>query len=134
MYPDGKHILVIDSDMAHRRLSERLLVDERFAVTAVAEGFSAIRAASATRFALVVAAVDLPGTLDGMTAMRMLRTRQPWLRALYTGPTARRPPLLDRNRDDFIAFPFRRRELLGCVFELLQRESLVHRDRGLTIG
>ena len=121
MYPEGK-ILVIDDDTRRRQLCERILIEEGFAVTAVPEGFSAIRAAQSVRFALAITAVGLPGTLDGLTTMRQLRSRQPWLRALFTGEVACRPQCPDRNRDDFIPSPFDRRDLIGGVFELLQRE------------
>jgi DNA-binding response OmpR family regulator len=121
MYPDGNQILVIDDDAGRRRMSERILIAEGFAVTAVPEGFSAIRAAQRRRFALAIAAVSLPGTLDGLVTMRQLRACQPWLKALFTGDVASRPRRTDRDRDDFIAAPFRGRDLLGCVFELLQR-------------
>jgi DNA-binding response OmpR family regulator len=123
MYPDGKQILVIDEDAGRRRLSERILIAEGFAVTAVTEGFSAIRAARCGRFALAIASVSLPGTLDGLTTMRELRARQPWLRALFTGDVAGRPRHPDGDCDDFIPSPFLGRDLLGCVFELLQREA-----------
>jgi two-component system, OmpR family, phosphate regulon response regulator OmpR len=130
MYPDGKQIMVIDDDPGRRRLSERILSAEGFAVTAVPEGFSAIRAARCGRFALAIAAVSLPGTLDGLTTMHRLRIRQPWLRALFTGDAAGRPRHTDGDRDDFIPSPFLGRDLLGCVFELLQRDAAHgHADR-----
>jgi two-component system, OmpR family, phosphate regulon response regulator OmpR len=122
MYPEGNRILVIDDDTRRRQLSERALIEEGFAVTAVPEGFSAIRAAQSGRFALAITAVGLPGTLDGLTTMRQLRARQPWLKALFTGDVSYRPQCPDRNRDDFIPSPFDRRDLIGGVFELLQRE------------
>src|SRR5271170_2055062 len=115
MYPDGKQILVIDDDAGRRRLSENVLSAEGFAVTAVAEGLSAIRIARRGRFALAIAAVSLPGTLDGPTTMRQLRARQPWLKVLFTGDVADRPRRTDGDRDDFIASPFLGRDLLGCV-------------------
>ena len=121
MYPEGQHILVIDSEPRRRQMAERILSEEGFVVTGVGEGFSALRAAAGSRFALAVAAVQLPGTLDGVETMRQIRTRQPWLRALFTDAAAARPRGIDRDRDDFIAAPFVRRELIGCVFELLQR-------------
>ena len=80
MYPEGQQILVIDDDERRRELIEHILIGEGFAVTAVAQGFSAIHAAASRRFALAVAAVNLPGTLDGPTTMRQLRGRQPWLK------------------------------------------------------
>ncbi len=123
MDPEAPQILVIDNDTGRRQLSQRALSEEGFAVTAVAEGFSAIRAARSRRFALALAAVELPGSLDGLATMRQLRVRQPWLKALFTGDTAGRPWWWSvAESDEFIPSPFHRRDLLGCVFELLQRE------------
>jgi two-component system phosphate regulon response regulator OmpR len=131
MYPEGKHILVIDSEPKRRQLSESVLAEEGFSVAAVAEGLSAIRTAAGCRVALAVGAVDLPGTLNGLATLRQMRARQPWLKALFVGDPARRPARLDADRDDFIGAPLQRRELLGCVFELLQREPLFGTDRDL---
>ena len=122
MYPDGHEILLIDDEVERRRACEDILLGEGFAVTAVAEGVSAIRAAASQRFALAIAAMDLPGMLDGPTTIRRIRARQPGLRALLIGDVARRPPLRRRDREDFIASPFHRRDLLGCVFEMLHRK------------
>ena len=121
MYPEAEHILVIDSDPRRRELTKEVLAAEGFAVTAVADGFSAIRVAGRQRFALVVAALRLPGTLDGAGTLRQLRARQPGLKALFTGELAARSLRPERECDEFISAPFDRRELLGCVFELLQR-------------
>lgn len=124
MYPAEKHILVIESDARRRQQAERLLTDDGLAVCAVGEGFSAIRAAAGGgRFALAIISLDLPGTLDAGETLRQLRQRQPWLKALFVGPAAAQPQWLDREREEFIAAPMHRRELLGCVFELLQREG-----------
>jgi DNA-binding response OmpR family regulator len=131
MYPDGQNILLIDGEPRRRQHCERVLAKEGFPVTAVAEGFSAIRAAARRRFALAVIAVDLPGSLHGVETLRQLRARQPWLRTLFTGEPASRPRRLDPDRDDFIAMAFHSHELLGCVFELLQRESLFAKSRDL---
>jgi DNA-binding response OmpR family regulator len=123
MPPEAQQILVIDHDAERRRLIEQILAEDGFTVTAVAEGFSAIRIAGARRFALALAAVELPGTLDGPATVRQMRARQPWLKALYTGEAAHRPWWSEPDCDDFIAAPFHPRDLLGGVFELLQREA-----------
>jgi DNA-binding response OmpR family regulator len=122
MYPDEQHILLIDNAAERRQLCQRVLSDAGFAVTAVSEGISAIRAAASRRFALALAAMELPGTLDGPATLRQIRARQPWLKALFTGDVAQRPLWRGSDRDDFIPSPFHRRDLLGCVFELLHRE------------
>jgi two-component system, OmpR family, response regulator len=120
MYVEDKHILVVDSN-ERRRLTEEMLSDEGFAVTAVAEGFSAIRAASTSRFALAIVAARLPGMLDGATTVRRLRMQQASLKALFVDDAAARPSWYDPARDDFVLAPAGRRELLGCVFEMLER-------------
>jgi DNA-binding response OmpR family regulator len=124
MYPAGQHILVVENDDDTRSLIERILGEEGFAVTAVTEGLGALRAVQRQSFALVVAALDLPGTLDGLATVRQARARQPALRALFTADFTPRKRCDNPDSDDFIAMPFHRRELLGCVFELLQRNPV----------
>ena len=73
---------------------------------------------------MAVVAVDLPGTLDGLATMRQLRVRQPWLRALFSGKVSGWPWWWSvADSDEFIPSPFHRHDLLGCVFELLQRDA-----------
>ena len=128
MYPEGNQILVIDSDSRRRGQSQETLAGEGFAVTAVPEGFSAIRAVEGERFAVVIAAVNLPGSLDGPTTVRQLRDRQPWLKALFIGDLDGRVWRPERDCDDFIPMPFYQRDLLGCVFEVLQRDTGIDRQ------
>src|SRR5260370_11032640 len=84
MYPEGKRILVIDDDTRRRQQIERILTEEGFAVTAVAQGFSAIRAAANGPFALAIAAVDLPGTVDGAAPLHQILAPLPRLNAAVT--------------------------------------------------
>lgn len=121
MPPEAQHVLVIDENAERREMIAGVLGGEGFAVTAVAEGFSAIRVAGDQGYALALVAMDLPGMLDGAATVKQIRARQPWLKALFTGETAQRPRWPAGDCDDFIAAPFHRRDLLGCVFELLQR-------------
>ncbi len=124
MFPHGQDILVVDNDPARRGLIERILADEGFAVTAVAEGLAALREAGRRRFSVIIAAAGLPGSLDGAATVRQARARQPWLKALFTEHATHCPRWDDPDSDEFIAAPFQRRELLGCVFELTQRDML----------
>jgi DNA-binding response OmpR family regulator len=128
MYPDGRAILVVVNEPERRERIVRILVDEGFAVTAAAEGLAALREIGRQRYALAIVGVGLPGSLDGPTTVRRARKRQPWLKALYTDETARRPACDNSGTDDFIAAPFERRELLGCTFELLQRGATPDAD------
>jgi two-component system response regulator HydG len=121
MYPERQEILVVIDDPERRGRVARILGDEGFAVTAAAEGLAALRAAGEQQFALIIAASRLPGSLDGATTVRQMRSRQPWLKALYIEEVSIRRDRGNLDAEDFIAAPFERHELLGCTFELLQR-------------
>jgi two-component system phosphate regulon response regulator OmpR len=121
MYPEGQEILVVVVDRERRERVARLLANEGFAVTAAAEGLAALRAIGIRDYGMIVAAVRLPGALDGPTTVRQARTRQPWLKALYIADSGARPAQGDSDVDDTIAAPFEDHELIGCIFELLHR-------------
>jgi DNA-binding response OmpR family regulator len=123
MYLDGQDILVVIDDTAQRARIAHLLADEGFGVTEAPEGLSALRAIGARRYALMIAALRLPGSLDGHSTVRQARLRQPWLKTLYTDEYGHRPERGDPETEDFIPLPCERYELLGCVFELLQRTN-----------
>ena len=116
-------ILVVVHDAERRELIARLLAAEGFTVTTAGDGLSALRACARQRFGVIVAATDLPGSIDGLAIVRQARRRQPWLRALHTGEPATRLPLGHTDVADFIATPFERAEFVGCVFELLHRTA-----------
>ncbi len=122
MYPVEQEILVIDGDEVARAAIEQTLLEEGFAVTAVADGHAALRQIETKPFGLMVAETHLPGTLDGFTTLRQARALQPSLKCLFTSRFAPPPPWRSAQLDEFIAKPFHRRELLGCVFELLERD------------
>jgi DNA-binding response OmpR family regulator len=122
MHPGGRHILVVDHDPVRRLQIIGSLLDEGFEVAGAAEGLAAVRAAGQRRFALVVAALGLPGSLDGPATVHQLRVRQPRIRALYTADTTERLHCPVRDNGDVVPWPFKRSELLGCVFEMLQRD------------
>jgi DNA-binding response OmpR family regulator len=121
MYPEGQEILVVIDDCERRERVVKILTNEGFAVTATAEGLAAMRAISARPYALVVTAEELPGSLDGATTVRQARTRQPRLKALFVADGHARYDRRNPDLDDVITLPFERHELIGCVFEMLQR-------------
>jgi len=123
MNPVQREILVVDGDGRTRTLIEQTLTEQGFTVTAVRDGDSALRRIEAKPFALVVAEIRLPGSLDGMTTLQYARAQQPGLKCLFTSEFAPARPRNNVDLDDFIAKPFRRRELVGCVFELMQRDA-----------
>ena len=124
MYADGREILAVVHEPERRERIVRILAGEGFAVTAASEGLSALRAVGAQHYSLIIASAALPGSLDGATTVRCARQRQPWLKALYVAEAASRPTLADPETDDVITVEFQRWELLGCTFELLQREAM----------
>ena len=123
MNPEQREILVIDGDERARALIEQTLAEQGFAVTAVGDGEAALRRIEAKPYALVVSEIRLPGSLDGMTTLRHARAEQPELKCLFTSRVAPAHPWNNVELEDFIAKPFRRRELVGCVFELLHRDG-----------
>jgi DNA-binding response OmpR family regulator len=123
MNPVQREILVIDGDERTRTLIEQTLAEQGFTVTTVGDGDAALRRIEAKPFALVVAEIRLPGSLDGMTTVQYARAQQPGLKCLFTSGFAPAHHWNNVELDDFIAKPFRRRELVGCVFELLQRDG-----------
>ena len=125
MNPLQREILVIDGDERARALTGQTLAEQGFAVTAVGDGSAALRRIEAKPFALVIAEIRLPGPLDGITTIRQARARQPGLKCLFTSGFAPAPLWNNVELEDFIAKPFHRRDLVGCVFELLQREAAV---------
>jgi CheY-like chemotaxis protein len=120
MYPEEQGILVVDDDAARRRRIAQILAGDNFVVTVASEGLTALRKLGERRFALIISALQLPGSLDGPATLRQARLRQPWLKALFIDE-GRSPIPIDPDRDDFITSPVERWQLLGCVFEMLQR-------------
>lgn len=121
MNPVRRRILVIDGDAATRTLIVRALRAEGFLVTAVDDGSAALRALEHDAFALLITELHLPGPLDGLTTARQARAVRPTLRCLFMSALSAVPVWDNREADDFIAKPFVRRDLVGCVFELLHR-------------
>jgi len=122
MFPDSHAILIVDDDEARRGVAATILRDEGFPVTEVADGFAALRAIGEGRFSLVIAAMHLPGTLDGVATMRRARAKRPGVRFLLVADYPDVPLWPTHDADDVIAAPFHRWELLGGVFELLGRD------------
>jgi CheY-like chemotaxis protein len=63
----------------------------------------------------------LPEGLDGVELVIYARARSPELKSLFISGYSD-PVMDDPDRDDFVTKPFRPRELLGCVYELLSRQ------------
>ncbi|MBS1883032.1 MAG: response regulator, partial [Actinobacteria bacterium] len=68
------HVLVVEDDAAVRRMLERSLGAEGFAVATAADGGAALAAAEAAAPDLVVLDVAMPG-MDGFEVCRRLRAK-----------------------------------------------------------
>ncbi|HEY1799206.1 MAG TPA: response regulator [Stellaceae bacterium] len=113
-------ILVVDDDEAVLETVRCLLDDEGFQVEAATTGWEALDLVGGHEFDLAVVDIRLGGEFDGLDLVQYIRTRQPKLRVLFISGL-HFPVADDPDRDDFVSKPFLLSELLGCVWELLQR-------------
>jgi len=113
-------ILVVEDDKNVRDIIVRLLRDEGFEVNATASGWTALAMIRRKPFDLLIADIMLPGGLDGLEVAKCARLEHPGLRCLFVSGRSH-VVTDDPECDDFVSKPFRRHELLGCVWELLHR-------------
>ena len=118
-------ILVVDDDAPIRRMLERTLTAEGYAVESAADGGEALAAVERAVPDLVVLDVAMPG-VDGLSVCRRLRRAGLGLPVLLL--TARdavsdRVAGLDAGADDYLVKPFAPEELLARVRALLRRGS-----------
>jgi two-component system, OmpR family, response regulator MprA len=133
-------VLVVDDDAPIRRMLERTLAAEGYAVTAVADGGGALAAVERAVPDLAVLDVAMPG-LDGLSVCRRLRAKGLTLPILLL--TARdaiddRVAGLDAGGDDYLVKPFASEELLARIRALLRRGAepdavLAHADLVLDV-
>jgi two-component system response regulator MprA len=118
-------VLVVDDDEPIRRMLERTLAAEGYAVATAGDGGAALAAVERSVPDLLVLDVRMPG-LDGMAVCRRLRGKGLALPILLL--TARdavpdRVAGLDAGADDYLVKPFASEELLARVRALLRRGS-----------
>jgi DNA-binding response OmpR family regulator len=114
-------VLVVEDEESIRTSIVSVLRDEGFDVASAESGWAALDIAERKKFDLLVTDIGLPDGLDGIELAQCVRTRRPALRCLFI--SGLRPDLIDDpERDDFVGKPFRQRELVGCIWELLQRQ------------
>ena len=116
-------ILVVDDDAPVRRMLERTLAAEGYAVRLAGDGGTALARVEESVPDLLVLDVAMPG-LDGLAVCRRLRSRGLGLPVLLL--TARdtleeRVAGLDAGADDYVVKPFATEELLARVRALLRR-------------
>jgi len=127
-------ILVVDDDAPIRRMLDRVLRAEGYAVESVADGGGALVAVERSVPDLVILDVAMDG-LDGLAVCRRIRDKGLALPVLLL--TARdgvpdRVAGLDAGADDYLVKPFATDELLARVRALLRRGK--PRDETLALG
>jgi two-component system response regulator MprA len=133
-------VLVVDDDGPIRRMLERTLAAEGYAVVTAADGGEALAAVERSVPDVVVLDVAMPGP-DGLAVCRRLRSKGLSLPILLL--TARdavddRVAGLDAGADDYVVKPFAPAELLARVRALLRRghepsHVLAHGDLALDL-
>jgi len=118
-----ERVLVVDDDASLRRMLERGLTAEGFAVQAVADGGAALAAVERAAPDVVVLDVTLPG-MDGLVVCRRLRDKGfglPILMLTARDAVADRVAGLDVGADDYLVKPFATEELVARLRALMRR-------------
>ena len=130
-------ILVVDDDPPIRRMLERTLAAEGYAVRTAADGGAALAAIEKSVPDLVVLDVAMPG-VDGLAVARRLRAKGlgvPILMLTARDGVPDRVAGLDAGADDYLVKPFAVQELTARVRALLRRghvpETLAFADVAL---
>ena len=130
-------ILVVDDDPPIRRMLERTLAAEGYAVRTVADGGAALAAVERSVPDLIVLDVAMPG-VDGLAVARRLRGKglgMPILMLTARDGVPARVAGLDAGADDYLVKPFAVQELSARVRALLRRghvpETLAFADVAL---
>jgi two-component system response regulator MprA len=128
-------VLLVDDDASIRRMLERTLAAEGYAVAAVADGGAAMAAIERSVPDVIVLDVAMPG-LDGLSVTRRLRGKGlavPILLLTARDALEERVAGLDAGADDYLVKPFEARELTARLRALLRRnrppaEQLAYAD------
>jgi two-component system response regulator MprA len=116
-------VLLVDDDASIRRMLQRTLAAEGYAVTAAADGGAALAAVERTLPDVIVLDVTMPG-LDGLAVTRRLRAKAlavPILLLTARDALEDRIRGLDAGADDYLVKPFAAQELTARLRALLRR-------------
>jgi two-component system, OmpR family, response regulator MprA len=128
-------VLLVDDDAPIRRMLERTLTAEGYAITAVADGGAALAHVERSLPDVIVLDVAMPG-LDGLAVTRRLRAKGlavPILLLTARDALHERVEGLDAGADDYLVKPFEVEELTARIRALMRRnhspgETLAHAD------
>src|SRR5918994_794404 len=115
-------LLLVDDDAPIRRMLERTLTAEGYAVEAAADGGSALAAVERNLPDAIVLDVTMPG-MDGLAVTRRLRAkglRVPILLLTARDAVAERVAGLDAGAHDYLVKPFDVAELMARIRALIR--------------
>jgi two-component system response regulator MprA len=118
-------VLLVDDDAPILRMLERTLAAEGYAVSAVADGGSALAHVERSMPDVIVLDVAMPG-LDGLAVTRRLRAKGlvvPILLLTARDALNERVAGLDAGADDYLVKPFEVEELTARLRALLRRNQ-----------
>jgi DNA-binding response OmpR family regulator len=118
-------VLVVDDDLAVRRMLDRVLAAEGFQVTVAADGGGALAAAERAAPDVIVLDVAMPG-VDGLSVCRRLRRRglaTPILMLTARDAVPDRVVGLEAGADDYLVKPFATEELVARLRALTRRHG-----------
>ena len=114
---DQKDILVVDDDMSARTVFSSVLRNEGYRVTAVKDGYEAIKAVDEESFDLALVDLRMPG-LDGIEVLEKIKSRRPQTRVIiYTGygSITAAVEAMRKGAADYLNKPFSPEELKAGV-------------------
>jgi two-component system response regulator MprA len=119
----GERVLVVDDDPPLRRMLQRTLLAEGFAVTLAADGGAALVEAERAAPDVIVLDVALPA-MDGLAVCRRLRSKglpTPILMLTARDAVPDRVAGLEAGADDYLVKPFALQELIARIRALTRR-------------
>jgi DNA-binding response OmpR family regulator len=133
----ARTILVVDDEPNITRLLGMYLTKEGYSVETAADGPAAVAKARATRYALILLDLMLPG-MDGLEACRTIRRTSdvPIIMLTARSEDVDKIVGLEVGADDYVTKPFNPRELVARVKAVLRRyETAASPERQvLTVG
>ena len=117
-----KNILIVDDDMSVRTIFSSILRKEGYRVTAVKNGYEAIKAIDEDNFDLALVDLRMPG-LDGIQVLEKIKNRRPRTRVIiYTGygSVEDEAEAMRKGAVDYLNKPFSSHELKAGVKKALE--------------
>ena len=121
---DPKSILVVDDDMSVRTIFSSILRKEGYRVTAVKDGYEAIKAIDQESFYLALVDLRMPG-LDGIQVLEKIKSRRPQTQVIiYSGfgSVEDEAEAMSKGAIDYLTKPFSSNELKARVKKALENK------------